>query len=153
MKQSRAVDIALLAARVPFGAYFAIAGYNKIAGPGVAGFVSMQIGTAKAFMPEPLAKAYLGALPLVEVLVGLAIVLGVFVRANAVITSLLLVSFIIAVNGLALTLAGVSPGPGEPFNKNVVFLGLSLLLAVLGGGRIGLDRLVRSPPARVQAGD
>lgn len=149
MATSRSLDLALLLARVPFGAYFVIAGYNKIAGPGVAGFISMQIETARQFMPEPLAKAYLGALPLVEILVGLAIVLGIFVRANAVITSLMLISFTMAVNGLALNIAKVTgDGPGEPFNKNVVFLGISLLLVVLGGGRVGLDRLLRASPVR-----
>jgi uncharacterized membrane protein YphA (DoxX/SURF4 family) len=135
-------DLALLLARVPLGAYFAIAGYNKIAGPGVGGFVSMQIETARQFMPEGLAKAYLGALPLVELLVGAALVVGVLVRVNALLATLMLVSFVMAVGGPAFNIEKiVSSGSSEPFNKNLVFLGLGFGLTLLGGGRLCLDRL------------
>jgi uncharacterized membrane protein YphA (DoxX/SURF4 family) len=146
---SRLTDLALLAARVPLGVYFAIAGYNKIAGPGVSGFVSANIDAAKRFMPEVLAKAYLGALPIVEMIVGLALVVGLFARVQAVLITLMLVSFTMAMGGLKLNMVGVAgEGPGEPFNKNVVFLGLSIGLALLGGGRIAADRLLRAPARR-----
>jgi uncharacterized membrane protein YphA (DoxX/SURF4 family) len=137
---SRQFDWALLFARVPFGIYFWLAGYNKIAGVGVGNFVSSNVDNAAQFMGPLLGKAYLTALPFVELLVGLALIAGVFTRTAAVIAMLMLVSFIMATGGLKLNMAKIADaGGGEPFSKNVIFATLAIAIALLGPGRFAFS--------------
>lgn len=144
---SRNHDLALILLRVPIGLYFALAGYNKIAGPGVVGFVSSNIENASRFMPPAVGKAYLFSLPFVELLVGLMLIVGMFTRVSAVLVFLMLVSFIIAATGVSANIAGVVGSGGPPFHANVVFLFLALAILILGPGRWAMDQLLRNRPA------
>jgi uncharacterized membrane protein YphA (DoxX/SURF4 family) len=141
MNQKR-VDLALLIARVPLGIYFIIAGYNKVLGPGVGNFISSNLENAQRFMPEILAKFYLGALPWVEIIVGAFLAFGFYTRTSALLIALMLVSFTMAMGGLELNMARVSGGNGPPFNKNIIFLGLAIMLTLTGGGSFGVERFI-----------
>lgn len=131
--ESSLVSFGLLAARVPLGLYFAIAGYGKIVELGPEVFANTHLASATRYMPEGLAKGYLMSLPFIEVLVGATLVVGLLTRISAAIMLLLLVSFTIAF-GLNFDASG-----GPPFNSNLVFAGLALLLVCTGGGRASVD--------------
>src|SRR5688572_12623531 len=119
-------NVALLLARLAMGTYFLLAGYGKYAG-GVRTFVEKV--KLPAFLPPELGKAYLFILPTVELLVGVALVVGFFTRTAATFIFLMLVSFIIAAPP-HLGFQGDSP---TQINKNLVFVGAALLLMATGG--------------------
>lgn len=87
---TRVADAVGLVARLVLGTVFLVAGALKITTP-----EAMAKATqAYQVLPHDLA-AYVGyALPTVEVILGLLLVLGLFTRVAAVLTSLLLVAFI-----------------------------------------------------------
>src|SRR5262245_29335411 len=127
MNVSTRLNLGLLFARVPLGLYFLLAGYAKIFKTGIANFVDFGMKNLPAFLPPTLGKAYLYALPFVECLVGLMVILGFFGRVGALIKALILISILMAM--------GVTD-QGKPFHSNVILLGLALLLALVGPGGI-----------------
>ncbi|CAN7422043.1 MauE/DoxX family redox-associated membrane protein [Knoellia sp. LjRoot47] len=77
-------------ARLVLGAVFLVAGGLKVTTPDA----SAKATQAYQVLPHDLA-AYVGyALPTIEILLGLLLVLGLFTRTAAVLTSLLLVVFV-----------------------------------------------------------
>ncbi len=124
-------NVALLLARVALGTTFILAGYSKFAG-GVHGFVNEHAKSIPQFLPPELGKAYLFMLPSIELISGVALVVGFYTRTAAFLMSLLLISFSIAVSGV---------GSAKPpsLDKNMVFLGLALVLMSTGGGQISVD--------------
>jgi uncharacterized membrane protein YphA (DoxX/SURF4 family) len=126
-------NTALLLARVPIGVFFLLAGYGKIAG-GVGEFVDAASASLPHFISADFGRAYLHALPFVEMLVGVTMIVGFYTRVSAMLMSLMLVSFIIAATGI-----GFNVGGSPPLSFNVVFLGLTILLMVSGGGQIAVD--------------
>lgn len=136
------LNLALFLARVPLGVYFVVAGFNKIAGPGGLGkFVEAKLSSVPSGM-EQFGKGYLYALPFVEIAAGIFVVLGILVRINAFLMSLMLISFLVAAREHAY-IARVWGGPNSPFDKNFVFLGLALCLTLLGAGEWGSHRAFR----------
>jgi len=137
------LNLALFLARVPLGAYFVIAGFNKLAGPGgLTGFVEAAKGTVPSGM-EQFGNAYLHALPFVEIAAGLFVILGLVVRLNAFLMALMLASFIYAMK-LPMNVARIHPVEGaKPFDPNIVLLGLALCLTLLGAGEWGSHRAFR----------
>src|SRR5436190_2903125 len=133
MSNHTRANIGLFLARIPLGAYFLLAGLHKITG-GVSGFVSFASKNLPPWMPPALGKAYLYSLPFVELITGAMVILGIFTRFNAFIQSLILISILIAM--------GVYDKAGGPFHPNLVFLGLALMLAVVGGGDWSVDRMM-----------
>jgi uncharacterized membrane protein YphA (DoxX/SURF4 family) len=144
MKPNYLTSIGLLLIRLPIGALFALAGWGKIHG-GVGAFVQKMIGAVPPWLPHPLGSAYLHALPFAELTVGICLVLGLFTRIIGAIASLMLVSFIMAVTHLK------PPQSGGPFDNNLLFLGITLGLALAGAGRLSLDGILgcccKRPPA------
>jgi uncharacterized membrane protein YphA (DoxX/SURF4 family) len=130
--QKTNADVGLLAARVPLGVYFALAGFAKIR-MGVGSFVSGSLGSVPSFMPEVLGKAFLYTLPFAELIVGACLVIGLVGRIAALLATLMLISFTIAVTGLK--------DEPKPFHANLVFLGIALALALIGPGRLSVDAL------------
>lgn len=128
-----AANLGLLLARVPLGAYFVIAGFNKIQG-GVSAFVKQSSGAVPAFLPQAIGETYLYAVPFAEVVIGLLVVLGLFSRIAGLLMTLMLISFTIAVTGIV-----DSP---KPFHANVVFIGIALMVFLTGSGSISLDRAI-----------
>lgn len=127
-------SFALLLARLPLGVYFLLAGFNKFAS-GVRVFVEDNLQTVPEFLGPQLGKAYLWALPSVEMLVGVTLIIGLYTRVSATLIMLMLVSFIIADSGI-----GFKPNKPPMLDKNVVFLGLAILLMTTGAGRIAVDQ-------------
>jgi uncharacterized membrane protein YphA (DoxX/SURF4 family) len=127
-------NVALLLARVALGTYFLLAGFGKYSG-GVRAFVNARAKTIPAFLPEELGRAYLFMLPTAELIVGVALVIGFYTRTAATLIALMLISFIIAVTGV-----GASGAAGWNIDKNLVYLGLALLLMSTGGGQISVDQ-------------
>lgn len=119
------------------GFFFLVAGANKVKG-GIPTFVHSVAGMVPSYVPGALGRGYLYAVPVVEILVGACLVLGLFARSAALLASLMLVSYIMAVTG--------AMSDTLPFQPNVVFLGLMLGLAFTGAGVISADRaLFRKP--------
>jgi putative oxidoreductase len=127
---STPVNLGLLLVRVPFGLFFLLAGFGKIRG-GVGTFASAMIGKVPSFIPPSLGGAYLHALPFVELLTGLAVVVGLLTRVAGVLQALMLISFMMAL--------GVKTNAG-PFHYNFVYLGIALMLALVGPGEWSADR-------------
>lgn len=90
---TRVADGAGLIARLVLGGVFLVAGLLKVTTP-----EAMAKSTqAYQLLPHDLA-AYVGyALPTIEIILGLLLVLGLFTRVAAVLTSLLLVAFIVGI--------------------------------------------------------
>jgi uncharacterized membrane protein YphA (DoxX/SURF4 family) len=131
-------SIGLLIARLPIGFFFLVAGANKVKG-GIPAFVQSVGEAVPSYVPTSLGHGYLYALPIVEILVGACLILGLFFRPVAFVASLMILSFILAVTG-------VTTDAGGPFQPTVVFLGLVLGLALAGPGAFSADRaLFRKP--------
>jgi putative oxidoreductase len=127
-------DLALLAGRILIGVLFAQSGFGKIFD--IAGFASGLQG-----LPFPFALAALGAV--VEFFGGLAIILGAWTRLAA----LALVAFTIVATLIAHRYWAM---PEEAqrmqqiqFMKNLAIIGGLLAFAGVGGGRFGVDGLLR----------
>lgn len=78
--------------RIGLGGVFVIAGYGKLCGIGV--FV--EAVKMYDILPDGLAAFYGSALPFVEFIIGVLLILGVFIRISAGIGILRTVSFVIA---------------------------------------------------------
>jgi len=131
------VGVALLLNRLALGLYFFLAGVGKFRmGVGVfyeQGFVPLR----PAWLPEALGRPFGYALPLIELLLGLLLIAGLFSRITAGLIALLLATFTIA-----LAQAGLFFPAAGPFHANVVFFTLAILLASVGPGRYSVDDLL-----------
>lgn len=132
LKSQFSTNLGLLLVRLPVGALFIIAGFNKIKG-GVGEFVKQAQGTIPSYLPDFLGKTYLYLLPAVELLVGRLIVLGLFSRTAGLVSSLIMISIMMAVTGIF--------DPPKPFHANVIILGVTLLVLLTGPGGIALDNI------------
>ena len=90
-----------------------------------------MLGKVPSFVPQGFGSFYLHALPFVELLTGLMVIIGLLTRVAGVVQALLLISFMIAM--------GVKPAAG-PFHYNFVFLGIALMLALIGPGGWSADQ-------------
>lgn len=133
------LNLVLLLNRCSLGLYFFLAGMAKL-GRGVGKFYKEGFAPMKPiWLPDWFALPYGHALPFVEVLLGAALVLGLYGRAAAALASLALASFTIAIYEAGLFI----PERGGPFHYNVIFLTLAMLLAVLGPGSLSVDAFRR----------
>lgn len=80
--------------RLVVGGIFVLAGIAKLMEP-IEDFIT--IGRQWDILPDPLLTWYVIALPWVELVFGILLILGVFTRISAAVLSLTLVSFIIAI--------------------------------------------------------
>lgn len=132
LKSQLAANLGLLLVRLPVGVIFTVAGFNKIKG-GVGSFVNQMQGKIPTYLPDFIGKTYLYLLPAVGLLVGCLIILGLFSRTAGLLSSLILISIMMAVTGIS--------DPPKPFHDNVVLLGITLLLLLTGPGGIALDNI------------
>ena len=135
LKTETSAGLGLLAARVPMGMFFLIAGYGKFTGSGgVSGFVSQSRSGIPGWISPQLGHYYLGAVPYLEVIVGAFLVLGLLTRLVGLIGALMITSFIIGATGIR--------GNGLPFSPNLIYLGLLLLVFLVGPGKLSVDALL-----------
>ncbi len=80
-------------ARLVLGGVFVVAGVLKIPDPAAA----VRAVRAYRLLPEPLVAPVAFGLPVLEIAVGLALLLGVFVRTAAIASAVLLVVFLVGV--------------------------------------------------------
>jgi putative oxidoreductase len=130
-------DLALLLTRVPLGAYVAVAGYAKIFDVGVRKFADKSMGMWPTWLPEELGRYYLTALPFVELIAGVMLVIGLLGRVAAGLIFLMLVSIIIAVAEFK-----DSAATSRPFHTNYILVGAALLLTCIGSGGFSVDRFL-----------
>lgn len=141
LKSERSTNLGLLLARLPMGAFFLIAGYQKVFKIGVDNFIGFasRYGSAPKGIPADWVHTYLHAIPFMELGVGLALVLGLFGRLGGFIGALMVLSFEIGFTGLH----GNNPNDQAlPFHPNLIYVGLLLMLLFVGPGRISLDGLI-----------
>lgn len=114
--------------RLTLGAYFIAAGFLKLDNP--TAFV--QEVQKFAILPEPLATLYGILLPYAEILAGGLLLLGLWTTLAAILSCLMLVSFIIALK--------LFPDPTSAlFNKDVLVLGGAASLLWSGPGFFSID--------------
>ena len=151
--QSVILDIVLLINRAALGLYFVLAGVNKYQ-EGVKEFVEgLYAKMTPAWLDPKIAEPYGYALPILEIVFGAALVLGLFGRVCAFVITAMLVSFLIAViQANEGQLSGGSPGP---FHPNFLFAAMALGIILVGPGRASIDGLIfgRKPkkPAETDA--
>ena len=138
LKTDASASLGLLAARVPLGAFFLIAGYRKVFNMGVEKFATTFKDKVPPSVPHDFGNFYLHALPYAEVLVGALVVVGLFTRLVGLTTALMLISFIIAITGIT----DPSTTNPMPFQPNLIYLGVALLLFFVGAGRFSVDRVL-----------
>jgi len=129
-------EYAGLFVRVPLGVYFIFAGLSKLENP--MGFLEevrkfKVIVQGFSILREPLTTLYGVTLPYIEIGVGALLIVGLWTTLAAIITSLLLLSYILAFGAVV---------NQKPFtlNKDVLLLGASLSLLYSGAGKLSLDR-------------
>ena len=141
LASSGSTSLGLFFARVPLGAFFVLAGFSKFTAPGgVAAFASQFAGAVPAWVPDQLGRYYLNAVPYAEIVVGASLVLGVAGRLGGLLASLMLASFMIAVTGVR--------SANGPFQPNLIFLGVALLVLLAGPGSLSMDRIMWGKPKR-----
>lgn len=129
--RSTSVQLTLLANRLSIGIYFVIAGHGKIFESGIDAWMKSYGELTPPWLPRWFAEPYGYTLPFVEVLVGLALMLGLYGRTTALIMAMMIASFIMGATGIS--------HDRLPFEPNVILLTLLLLLAATGPGRISMD--------------
>lgn len=130
--------VSLLLCRISMGAYFLVAGIGKLR-MGLPAFHEYFQTYQPAWLPDVVASPYAYAIPFLEITLGLLLIVGLFTRAAAVVALLMVISFTIAQT----IKAGSLVVGGKPFNPNLIFLTLLLLLAVTAAGRFSVDHLWR----------
>jgi len=146
-----------LVARLVTGGVWIVAGALKLPYPAD----SVRAVRAYDLLPEAVVPAVGHLLPVVEVVIGLCLVLGVLVRSSAAVSALLFVAFIIGISsawarGLSIDCGCFGGGgeipdaaakyPGE-IARDVGLLALSAWLVVRPRSRLALDTvLFRSSP-------
>lgn len=144
LHSEKSTSLGLLLARVPVGVQFVIDGCNTITSEsGLGSYVSSNAGLLPPWMSEPIGQAIFYAVPFIQVVGGLALVLGFFSRLAGFLLSLILIGFMV-LRGMSFTTAHVP--------QNVVFLGVTLMVMLAGSGTIGLDSMIWGKSAAAGAG-
>ena len=138
-------DIALLLNRIGLGLYFAAAGFGKVQielSEELGAFARGSFaGLAPTWLPGWFATPYGYALPWLEVIAGVNLILGLAGRVQAGAIALMLLSFQIAL--ILGTPFGWRPKDWSGwFHPNFIFLTLAILLAATGPGRLSLDHMI-----------
>jgi len=142
---SPGMTVMLFVNRLVLGVYFVIAGGAELKPTLTHGVLDNMRRFAEnvakdAPLPYVLGLGYGYSIPFLEILCGVALVIGLFGRHAAWIIAVMLVSFIIGATGLKADVGS--------FHPNVIFLTLAILLAISGPGRISIDAATRSSRRR-----
>lgn len=142
-RERTATDFGLFVLRFPLAAYFAAAGVGKLIGEFKGGFGSFYTSDSFTFlrpewMPDLLAMPYAYALQWLQVVLGLALVLGFYGRIAAALIGLLLASFTLAL-AMKFGIAAQEPSVPGPFSGNYLQLAAYVAMVALGPGRWSVD--------------
>jgi uncharacterized membrane protein YphA (DoxX/SURF4 family) len=143
-RYSTAASLGLLLARIPIGAYFILAAVPKLR-MGVEAWAASAMPLAPKFLSEHTNHVFLTSLPWAELTIGILVILGLLTRVAALVMSLLLISFSVAL-GVSGTLA---ESVKLPFHPNLVYLGTTLAIMLCGPGWLSLDGMLFRPRRRV----
>jgi uncharacterized membrane protein YphA (DoxX/SURF4 family) len=150
----RWAGLLLVAARLLLGGVWVAAGVLKITDLDA----SVRAVRAYRLLPEPAAQVLGAALPPVEILVGLLLVVGLTVRVAAAASAVLLAAFVIGIasvwaRGLRIDCgcfgsggqlaAGVDPTYGWELARDIGLLVLAVVLVWRPDTPLGLDRALR----------
>jgi len=144
-----------LVARLVTGGVWLVAGGLKLLHPAE----SVRAVRAYDLLPEAVVPAVGHLLPVVEVVIGLCLILGVLTRSAALVSALLFVAFIIGISsawarGLSIDCGcfgggGVIPDAAEKYPGEIArdlgLLALSLWLVVRPRSRFALDTVLFTP--------
>jgi uncharacterized membrane protein YphA (DoxX/SURF4 family) len=139
LKTEASFNLGLLLGRLPMGAFFLLAGVSKLQ-MGVGRFVSFAAssGHAPPVVPPQWFDTYLHAVPFLELTVGVFLILGLLGRVGGLIGALMVLTFTVGFTGLY----GNPPDHGIPFHPNFIYMGLLLVIFLLGPGRISVDSIL-----------
>ena len=114
--------------RVSIGGYFLLAGLMKLDN------IPTFVREVQAFhlLPDHLATLYGIMLPYTEVLVGTLLIAGIWTTMAAILSSLMLASYVLAI--------GIFPTATELYNKDLILLAGALSLVFSGAGALSVDR-------------
>ncbi len=146
-----------LLARLVTGGVWIVAGALKITEPDA----SIAAVRAYQLLPSSLAENVGLVLPGLELVIGLALLVGVFTRGAALLSSLLFVAFIIGiasvwVRGIEIDCGcfgggGADPGAASAYPweiaRDAALLAASLLVVYVGRTRLALDSVLFRPRA------
>ena len=145
---SRAVPILVLVLRVGLGAIFLAAGGFKI---GHAAEFAQEIAAFR-LLPQPLVAPIALLLPFLEVMLGVYLVIGLFVRASAWIAALMLLIFDAAIasavaRGLHLHCGCFGPNDQTVTTwaevaRDAVLVVLAVIVALRAPGMLAVDRRI-----------
>lgn len=146
-----------LLARLVTGGVWIVAGALKITQPDA----SIAAVRAYQLLPSSLAEVVGLALPAIELVVGLALVLGVLTRGAAVLSALLFAAFIAGIasvwaRGIEIDCGcfgggGADPGAASAYPweiaRDAALLAASLVVVYVGRTRLALDSVLFQPRA------
>lgn len=120
-------DFAGLFIRVPLGGYFFLIGQHTLSD------MDSFVASVKRMgvLPDQLATLYAVLLPYLEVAIGILLMVGMWTTLAAILSTVLLFSFIFA--------TGIFPFTPTVFNKDFILAGASLSLLSSGAGAISID--------------
>ena len=133
VKSPAAINLGLLVARIPLGAFFLMTGLMKVADLGVKTFVQQYSGLLPEIIPKPIGQTYLYALPFIEMTVGALLILGLFTRTASAVACLVVITITIAATGPFMPHSHHTP------HTNLIFIGLAFLLMTTGPGKVSVD--------------
>jgi uncharacterized membrane protein YphA (DoxX/SURF4 family) len=152
MSRGRLVDLVVLVLRVLLGGIFIVAGASKV---GHAAEFAAQIAGFR-IVPEAVVIPMALGLPLIEILLGACLVVGLFTRVAGWVGVVLLASFDGAIASAVVRGMTVSCGCFGPNDKTVttweevardgVFVLLALVVALRPPGTLSLDRRIGNEP-------
>ena|SRR5579864_8305526 len=142
LNADKSSSLGLLLARLPMGAYFLLAGLDKLT-HGAARFAHDQVANIPSQVPHDWGMGYLHALPFLEIAVGSLLILGLATRLAGLAGSLMVITFIVGATGIK--------SPTLPFQPNLIYLGLLLAVLLIGTGRFSLDAAIfgKRKPAKL----
>jgi uncharacterized membrane protein YphA (DoxX/SURF4 family) len=146
------VNVVVFVLRVALGAIFIVAGGAKI---GQAAYFAAQIAGFR-LVPQVVIAPIALALPFLEVLLGVYLVIGLFTRWAAWIAAVLLLIFDAAiasavVRGMTIDCGCFGPSDATMTTwgevaRDAIFVVLAVVVAVWGPGMLALDRRISKKP-------
>lgn len=145
-KQQNLYDLGLFSLRLTVGLYMLLAGVGKVQSEISNGLGSFYKGPFTAMQPDWLpgvfAAPYGYALPWLEVIVGVFLIVGLLTRLTSFVGLGMLVSFTIALAMMHGRIQAQAEGPGGPFSANYIQWSAYFLLLLVGPGRWSVDTIL-----------